>query len=244
MTKIVTSTDWHADAATLGVRRYDEVAAAVDESVDVAIDERADCYICLGDISDPDSGGDTFRAQFVMIRAAMKLANAGVRSIWLAGNHDVCEDGTGATTLTPLLALESTQLVHVAEQPRLVWLDPGLAVLCLPFMAVSHGHDIAAAASALWPSELNSGMPRVIVASHLTVPGVVAGEETTEMPRGRDVVYPFEQTKRAVLRLQGHYHHRQTFDARDGGPPLVIPGSLARLSFSDEHEPSYLVINL
>lgn len=250
MTKLVVSTDWHGDHMTLGVRRHDEVERAVEASVDCAIEEHADCYVCLGDIADPDNGGDTLRAQLIAMRAALMLQKHGIRSIWLAGNHDVCEDGTGATTLTPMRALEALGLVHVIEAPRLIWLkEPSLAMLCLPFVPVSHGVDVALAADALWPKTLHGSAapdaPHVVVASHLTVPGVVAGEETTEMPRGREVVYPFEQTTRAVLRLQGHYHHRQTFDPSDGGPPLIIPGALARLTFGDEeHEPGFLVVDL
>lgn len=259
--KLVVTSDWHADHSTLGVRRYDEVTRAVDESVDAAINEKADAYICLGDVADPDTGGDTCRAQYLAMRTACKLAHHGIRSIWLRGNHDVWEDGTGACVLTPMRALEeidwptdydaSEVLVHVADHPRVVWLADDLAVLCLPFMPVSHAVDIEMMAAALYPSlsvrgdKKLAGPPRVIVISHLTVPGVVAGEETNEMPRGREVVYPFAATKDAVLRLQGHYHARQQFEPNDGGPPLIIPGSLARLTFGDEeHEPGFLIINV
>lgn len=249
--KLVVTSDWHGDWSTLGVRRHDEVARAVDESVDVAINENAGAYICLGDVADPDTGGDTCRAQLLAMNAACRLARHGIKSIWLRGNHDVWEDGTNACVLTPMRALEDNDMpVFVADHPRVVWLDDGLAVLCLPFMPVSHAGDIEMAAASLFPTLNALGHkidtpPRVIVISHLTVPGVVAGEETKEMPRGREVIYPFASTKDAVLRLQGHYHARQQFEPNDGGPPLIIPGSLARLTFGDEdHDPGFLVIDV
>lgn len=251
--KIVVTSDWHGDWSTLGVRRYDEVARAVGESIDAAINENADAYICLGDVADPDTGGDTCMAQYLAMNAACKLARHGIPSIWIRGNHDVWEDGTGACVLTPMKALEDNDApVYVATSPRVVWLRDDVAVLCLPFTPVSHAVDIEMMAAALFPTmhtaedgAIRPQSPRVIVASHLSVPGVVAGEETHEMPRGREIVYPFEATKTAVLRLQGHYHARQQFDPGDGGPPLIIPGSLARLTFGDEtHDPGYLVIDL
>ena len=233
--RIVVVSDLHADWMTLGVRRHPEVRKAFNQAVDAAIDEKADVFLCLGDVADPDSGGDAFHAMQMILHATLRLRRHRVRSVWIAGNHDVWEDGTGATTLTPLTPLDddvfdgwyaTASHVHVVELPRLVWLSDVHALLCLPFVAASHGVDIAQAARDLWPKTLLGGVghaPKVIVASHLTVPGVVVGEETNEMPRGREVLYPFEETTRAVLRLQGHYHARQTFDPGDGGPPS--PGS-------------------
>jgi DNA repair exonuclease SbcCD nuclease subunit len=240
--KLVCASDFHADWSTLGVSRFAEVEAAVAESVEVALDEKADCYLFAGDLSDPDTGGDTFRAIRLALATAARLARYNVRSIWVAGNHDVCEDGSGATTLSPLHAFMATEpLVAVAEQPCLVRLDETTAVLCLPFAAVSHGYDTAAMAAALWPSDPAT---RVVVVSHLMLPGIHPGSETTDMPRGREVLYPFEATARATLRLQGHYHQRQIYEA-PAGPPIHIVGALARLTFGEQdHEPGYLVIDL
>lgn len=257
--RIVCTSDWHGDWSTLGHRRHDEVAAAVDRSVDVAVEEKADAYLCLGDVSDPDTGGDTFRTIELVLRTALSLRERGIRSIWVAGNHDVCEDGSGASTLTPLRALEDAfpDEIHVASSPRLVWLDGDVAVLCLPFTPMSHGVDAATAAASLLGERGLPPLPRrdgplrtgerarVVVAGHLMLPGIHPGGETTEMPRGREVLFPLAETRDAFLRLNGHYHARQIFDAGDGGPPIYIPGSLARLNFGEEgNEPSILVLDV
>lgn len=241
--RVVVASDWHVDWSTLGVSRWKEIEAAVTESVDYAIKNEAGLYLFPGDLADPDTGGASWRAAALIITAATRLSRAGVRLVAIPGNHDVCEDGSGKTTLTPLAALEDLLPgVYVAEEPRLIWLggDPGkyLYVLALPFTAASHGYDTQLTACALWPEEPGA---RVIVLSHLTVPGIHPGTETTEMPRGREVLYPFHSTERAILRVQGHYHHRQLFTAPDNGPPLVIPGAIARLAFGEENnDPSFL----
>lgn len=249
--RIVCTSDWHGDWSTLGHRRHAEVTAAVEQSVELAIAEQADAYLFLGDATDPDTGGDTFHTIALMIRTALRLRDAGIKSIWIRGNHDVCEDGTNGCTLTALKALERgldiVSFIYVALEPRVVWLSDDVAILALPFMPMSHGIDMEMAALALFPAEpLPSGkLPSVVVAGHLMLPGVHPGSETTEMPRGREVLFPALQTTKAALRLNGHYHARQIHDPGDGGPGIYIPGSLARLTFGEEgNQPSILVVDV
>lgn len=225
----------------MGVSRFDEVEEAVNHTVDVAIEKDVDVYMFLGDLTDPDSDGLTFRSQKLLMQTALRLQRHGIKFIGIAGNHDVSESGDGATVLTPLTALDDDDsAIYIAERPRLIHLAADLAVLCLPFLPTSHGVDQDEVTRALWPKK-----ERVIVISHLSIPGVMPGEETNEMPRGREITYPFEATKNAVLRFNGHYHQRQDFDPGDGGPPIIIPGSLARLTFGQQdHTPSYLHVEV
>lgn len=231
----------------MGVPRFAEVEEAANHVADVAIEKQVDAFLFLGDLTDPDSEGATSKAQALAIRIARRLDANRIINIWIAGNHDAHEDGTGATTLTPLAALangadyQPGSYIYVAEEPKLIYLGPKIAVLCLPFMPTSHGVDLDIKVRELWPHDGT----KVIVLSHLSVPGVMPGEETTEMPRGREIGYPFDATKEAFMRLQGHYHRRQDFDPEDGGPPIIIPGSLARLTFGEEdHTPSYLLVEI
>lgn len=248
--KIIASSDFHVDWTTLGVPRWDEVEAAAWKTVEHAVKEKADLYLFLGDLADPDTGGSSFRAAGLAIEIAQRLRDEGIISVWIAGNHDVWEDGSGASTLTPLASFAKAtnvswqhQTVFVAERPALFTIRlakgalPSLFVLALPFVATSHGEDMSEAVTRLWP---DAPPAPVIVASHLMVDGVHPGTETTEMPRGREIGYPVEATARAHMRLQGHYHRAQSVPMREG-PPMIIPGNLARLTFGEEnHEPSFL----
>jgi DNA repair exonuclease SbcCD nuclease subunit len=231
--KIVVSSDWHGDHVTMGVSRHAEIRAAVKTTVDVAIGVKADAYLFLGDLCDPEGPG-VFRSIEMATWAALTLARAGVPSLWLAGNHDVLEDGSGETTLTPLRPL--TGGIVVAELPGVYGVG-SLDVVALPFTATSHAYDPRTSTAKLADGR--------VVVSHLNVPGIIPGEEVTDMPRGRGIAFPFEETKGARARLQGHYHRQQSFDPGDGGPPIMIPGSLARLTFGEgAHVPSYFVLEL
>lgn len=237
--KIVVTSDWHLDALTDGVPRWEEVEAAVDYSVDVAIQQRAGLYIFGGDLCDPD-GWNSTRAIAKAISVALKLDNAGIPSIWVAGNHDVVEDGLGTTVLTPLVSAEVAY--HVFEQPGEIIFTGGkqdLHIVGLPFTPSSHAYDPVTTVRDM--SKPRAG-EQTIVLGHLNLEGISAGSETTEMARGRDVFWPIDALKKkwpqAVL-VGGHYHHAQQFKG------VHIVGSLARLRHDEEeHSPSLLILEV
>src|SRR5262249_28285370 len=157
-------------------------------------DQQVNAYLFLGDLCDPDSGSCVFRAVEVAMSAAALLQKAFIPSFWLAGNHDVIEDGTGDTTLSPLRALSTLgtggSKVVVAERPCVEVISPLLDVdfVFLPFTATSHRYDVAEFVG----MQKGRLAKKTIVAGHLSIPGIIPGEETTEMPRGREVVWPHE----------------------------------------------------
>lgn len=238
--KVVASSDWHVDWNTHGVSRFQEVKEAAHRTVDRAVEEGADLYVFAGDLCDPDTGSSVFRCVELAIDVATRLASRGIASAWIAGNHDVIEDGSGDTTLSPLRALENLgHLVKVFERPGSIERAGG-RVIALPFAATSHGYDVEAAIASI--SELRDvPKEKTIIVGHLNIQGVVPGEETTEMPRGREVWLPVEAAKRVARHVvSGHYHRRQR--TKDG---VWIIGSLARLTFGEEgNEPSFLILEV
>lgn len=242
--KILATSDWHGDASMRGYSRFDEVRDAVWHTVQEAIERKVDVYAFLGDLTDPDSGSCVFRVMGLAIAVAEHLRLRGITSIWIAGNHDVMENGKhehAETTLRPLVDLARISrsaptgaLIHVFEDPGELTIGATRFVL-LPYTSTNNAYD-----AAKFCEQTVIG-PGDIVLGHLMVPGVIPGEETNEMPRGRDVVFPLAETACASYRLNGHYHRPQAFDPRDGGPPILIPGSVARLTFGEErNEPSFL----
>ena len=204
-------------------------------SVQVAIDKRVDAYVFTGDLCDPDNGAGTIRAISLAVSMAMALARMSIPSYWLAGNHDVVEDGSGLTTLAPLRALHS-DYVHVLDKPGVHYLSSHQCLLALPFTASSHGYDVVE--FVLDAMEKHPAWDMIIL-SHLALPGIMPGSETNDMPRGREVRLPLDLAKRAKLTLNGHYHRRQVYEG------VQVVGSLARLSFAEEsHEPGFLVVTL
>ena len=241
--KVLITSDWHLDHVTDGHSRYDEVSDAVDHSVKVALESMVDAYIFCGDLSDPD-GWAVHRAQSKAVQVAVELANVGIESYWLAGNHDVVEDGFGTTVLSPLAAMfESSGLTgRVWERPDTNWvIKGGIRTIALPFTARSHTYD---------PEEVIKKYARSVnakvrkephlVLGHLNLAGITAGSETNDMPRGRDVFWPTDVVRKHLpnaVMVGGHYHKAQEYDG------VNVVGSLARLTHGEEdNEPSMLLL--
>ncbi len=249
MTKLVCVSDLHLDKETLGVSRFPEVERALWQAADHAIAINADAFLFLGDLADPDNGGATILAGRVACEVAMQLGRSGgqgystgIPSFWMVGNHDVFEDGSGLTTLESLRPLFDEFHVRLVDGPLLVEMGDDLSLVFLPYAPVARAYDPAKAAREMFARARS----RVLVASHLNIPGIGPGEETIEMPRGREVMLPLEETRGAYFRLSGHYHARQDFDPGDGGPAIHIVGSPAAFAFG-EHDggaPAFSVIEL
>jgi DNA repair exonuclease SbcCD nuclease subunit len=251
--RILHTSDWHADWKTVGVRRFDEVRAAVWQTVEAAKREQVDLYAMTGDLADPDDGPNVLRAVELALAVASELSVAGIPSVWVAGNHDVVEDGTGLTTLWPLRGIEAHRLkgcapVYVCELadlllPASTVFLAGLkiALFALPYPAASAPYDPVERVRAA--KTMVEGA-RVVVLTHLQVEGAALGEETTDMPRGRDVRFPHEECERDWVVLAGHYHKRQTIH-RPGCPPVHVVGALARLAFGEQsNTPSFSIVEV
>lgn len=227
--RAIVCSDLHADWSTAGYERAADVEAAVNETVQAAIDRKATHWLFLGDLCDPDRTR-AHRSIELAVRTAVRLHEAGIASRWLVGNHDVLEDGLGTSTLVALRALrdfEGTPVdCRVYDRPQVEQVEPGLAIVALPYVARSHAYD---------PEAFVYGVPcsgsRVVVLGHLNIQGIEPGSETSEMPRGREVFLPLdaigETYRDRALVMNGHYHKQQVFKG------IHIPGSLERLTFGE-----------
>ncbi len=249
--RILNSSDWHVDVSTAGYRRWDDVTGAVRDTLDIAIDRKVDAYLFTGDYCDPDGGGDSFGYAHFMLDSAVYLADHGIKSYWMAGNHDVVESGNGFTTLSPLRALATSKkyigIVHVFEEPCHYTLADGETdILFLPFTSHDRSYDpgkfVLDAARRM--KERGEAPKACIVAGHLNIKGIEIGSETTDFPRGRDVFFPQDACEELakmteVLKVNGHYHRSQCFEG------IHIPGAISRLTFGEEsYAPGYNIIEI
>lgn len=244
--KILQCSDLHADWKTAGVSRTEDARDAMRQAVDRAIDEKVDLFAFTGDIADPEDGARALRAFAIALDAVTRLLHAGPRPIvswWVAGNHDVIDDGSGDSVLTGLEMLGDTR-VRVFDRPARSLLPgrpkvsagaPAQAIV-LPYPSLANAYDPKA-----YVLEARKAAPsQVVVLTHLQVEGATPGDETTEMARGRDVFFPFEECDERWLLLAGHYHEGQTFER--AGRKLHVPGSMLRLNHGEERiRPRFLI---
>ena len=237
--KIVITSDWHLDAHTLGVERFGDVEAAATRVVQHALDVKADAFFFLGDLCDPDAP-NLIRCVTAAQDLAMMFDNGeGNESVWVAGNHDVLEDGRGTTVLDPLDALGDS--VWVIEEPVCFELCGGkLPVVVLPYTPLSHTYDPEFELRKI-AAERDAKAVKV-VATHLMLQGIQAGSEESDFPRGRDLFFPVELARELfpnAVFVAGHYHFAQTYQG------VHIPGSLARLTRADaSNQPGFLEIDV
>jgi DNA repair exonuclease SbcCD nuclease subunit len=247
---VVATGDWHGDHRTHGVSRFDEVARHARRSVEVAIERGAALWVFGGDLCDPDSGPVVLRCVELLIECALRAVRAGIPALVLSGNHCVYEDSGGGSVVSPLRAVAAHErLLTVAEQPAaydVPWYRAGgepFAVVALPFAPRARAYDPEAFVRSL----TRLADRRVLLVSHLSVPGIQPGEETAEMPRGREVLLPLAavaQTLPRAVVVQHHYHRRQTYRPK-GGPTVHVVGSLARLTHGEEdHDPAIVLFEV
>lgn len=242
---MVVTSDWHLDASTAGFDRFEDVSAAVDEVVAYAIASKASLFVFLGDLCDPDANRSP-RCVGKAIEVAHRLRASGIRSRWLVGNHDVVEDGSGTSTLTPLAAAGASgggpagEGWRVIDRPTTEFIG-GVEFIWLPYVPRCASYDPAMFVTAYYElaQPEGSGAP-LVVAGHLSIAGKHPGSETDEMGRGREMVLPVARVRELwpeAFLMNGHYH-----DAQANPDGVVIPGSLARLTFGEEtNHPGFLV---
>ncbi len=228
--KAVVVSDLHPDANTAGYSRFGDVSTALWEAVKYACEKKADYFICAGDVitNDP-SLSLMIRCLSLIIECSSVLEQNGIKNYWMAGNHDVFEDGLGTTVLDPLM--KATFLTKVVKHPFYTG-----DIVFLPFTASSDAYE-----PSKYISEIKSTNVKLVV-GHLNVEGITKGSEFNDFPRGREVLFPLEECKKlfpnAVL-LNGHIHKRQNYKG------LQIIGSLIPLTKGEvDNEPGFLVVDI
>lgn len=252
--KILVTSDWHPDWTTAGVERFDDVEHAVEEALEMCVEQRVDAFVFAGDLCNPGTHRAP-RSMALAVRTAERLQDEGIDQLWIPGNHDVIEDGHGLDTLAVLSELG---YANVVRSPRLTSVGPrrggndkSMSVFCLPFTPRSHDYDPEEELNKLkkeaYASAKGRSGPDMIV-GHLNIEGITVGSETSDMPRGRNVFFPYELTRKLfpdTLLVNGHYHQQQIWKGRNGRNKqgIHIPGSLVRLTRTEkDHAPGWLFI--
>jgi exonuclease SbcD len=268
MVKILHFADAHVDMASQG--RHDPATGlplrvldflkSLDAIVDAAIAEKVDLVIFAGDAYKDRTPVPTFQREWG--RRMMRLSQARIPTLMLVGNHDLSPATGRAHALQEYETLQVPYL-HAIGKP--CFLHPEnldgvpLQVLAVPwvsrssFMAAGQigGVDPSKVFSELeglltelihgWLDDLDPELPAVLTA-HASVQGAVYGGERSVM-LGRDLVLPGSLVKDTRLDYValGHIHKFQDLNA-GCQPPVIYPGSIERVDFSEANDDKFYVI--
>jgi DNA repair exonuclease SbcCD nuclease subunit len=243
--KILVLSDLHLDWQTYGIVRKGDLTNALYDVLGTIIQHKVDRLLFLGDFCNPDSGSRVFGALEILLGFLFQTAFYKVQSYWLTGNHDIIQDGSNTSTLEPLKAIFDSETggkifgsSKVIDEPTFLTLGEGVHLLAFPYTPSDKSYDLDKfVAKTLCDSDITG---TVIIAGHLTIPGIGPGSESLDMARGRDIEFPLEAIRAArkarhdleFILMNGHYHKAQSFEG------IIIPGSLERLTFNEEKNPT------
>lgn len=268
MVKILHFADAHINMANYGRQdpetglsfRVIDFLNSLDTIVDAAISEKVDMVLFAGDAYKDRNPAPTFQREWG--RRIMRLANAGIPTILLVGNHDLSPSLNRAHALEEFNTLEIKN-VKVADTPKFysseeLW---GLPIQLISLPWVSRSGMVAHLDMALgspddlyqelenklgnaidqWLENADPDLP-VVLAAHASIQGAVYGGERTVM-LGKDLVLSGKLVKdpRLDYVAMGHIHKPQ--DLNEGQqPPIVYPGSIERVDFGEAKDKKYYVI--
>jgi exonuclease SbcD len=271
--KIVHTADLHIGLESHGPinphtglpRRQEDFLNALDQIVERAITERADLVIMAGDIYKGRDPTPTHQREFA--RRVLRLSQRGVPVFLLAGNHDVPNAVSRATSIDIFgeLAIEGVSVGRTNQVWRLQTPSGPLLVAAHPWMQRSHlmARDEYRAKSA---AEIERAMADIIAESiadlareieeiqhepgFAQAPAVLAAHLHAKEARdgaersltvGTDPLIPIQHVALPAFDYValGHIHAYQKLSAR---PPAVYPGSIERVNFGEETENKGFVI--
>lgn len=225
-----------------------------DELIDYGLKRDVDLVIFAGDAYKRRSPNPTYQRAFA--KRVKRLADAGVPTVLLVGNHDIPTMVRKASSVdifqtldVPNVIVGRDERVHLVEtrhgpvqvatvpypiRQRLLTHEDyrGLSIEKLDdALQEIVTHNIEALAQQLDPD-----IPAVL-AAHLSVSGAVFGSERSVMI-GRDAVVlksALDDPAWDYVAL-GHIHKHQSLNG-ESHPPMVYAGSLERIDFGEEGDP-------
>lgn len=233
---------------------------ALDTIVDCAIEENVDLVLFTGDAYKDRTPVPTYQREWG--KRMMRLSRAGIRTILLAGNHDV---SPAAGRAHALQEYETLLIPHISVISKPSFLTPdeleGLPIqlIALPWIwrsGLIASQELSTSIPELVYEELlkrlmdftekcltdaDASLP-VIMAAHMSVEGATYGSERSVI-LGNDIVLPggLLRDKRFSYVALGHIHKAQ--DLNEGSnPPIVYPGSIEKVDFGEVNDDKYFVI--
>lgn len=246
--------DWHVGKTIRDQSRMEEFAAALDEVLRIATDERVDAVLVAGDLY--ESRAPSPEADQLLVETFLRFHEVGIPIVAIPGNHD---SAPRWKALAPLLRFAGVEVVPAVAPP-----DQGSAitvpsrdgseaavVACVPFVAERYFANAAKLfeSAEAWSLEYAEGMGQLLDAmtkafradrvnvlmAHLYVTNAIVGGGELEITLTPDyAISPARLPGTAQYIALGHIHRPQ---AVSGAPaPARYAGSLLQLDFGERQQ--------
>ena len=231
-----------------------------DWAVDYAVTHKVDLVLFSGDAYKNRDPSQTHQREFA--RRVARLSSVGIPVFLIVGNHDLPHVANRATALEifPTLMVDNIQVGATLDTFRVETNAGPLQIVALPwirigqFMAKDETRNMSleeikgsveTRLTALLEqeiSQLNPSIPAILCA-HVTVSGAKVGSERSMM-LGNDHSLGLGTVANDAFDYValGHIHKHQVLTRN---PPVVYPGSIQRIDFSEERdEKGFMLIDL
>ncbi len=239
------------DPATGLSSRLLDFLNALDQVVGFAIENKVDLVLFCGDAYRSREPTQTHQREFA--RRINRLSTSGIPIFLLVGNHDL-PNAIGRATTTEIFDTLAIKNVYVSNRPdiyhiptksgtiqivSLPWLRRGALLTReetknLTFDQINQRLEQAlSSVITANVSKLDPGLP-AILAAHVWVSGAQVGSERS-MTIGQEHALLLSDVANPAFDYiaLGHIHQHQVLSSN---PPVVYPGSLERLDFSEERD--------
>jgi len=232
--------------------RFEDFVAALDKTVQYAIDIKADAFLFSGDAYKTANPEPIYQKMFAT--QLKRLSDSGIKTILLVGNHDQILRSTDSHSMSVFQSLSVPGVITI-DKPILTTIETkrgtfqliGLPHITRHQLMTMEQYSQSSAAEIDrvlvqqitaklqdYYAQLDATLPTVVTA-HMTVDQAVAGIEQ-ELLVGYNLTYPeniFVNDKIDYVAL-GHVHKHQVI--RRSKPAIVYAGSLERVDFGEEKE--------
>jgi exonuclease SbcD len=243
--------------------RLEDFVKSLSQCIDRAINEPVDLVLFGGDAfpdaTPPPYVEEAFASQF------RRLADADIPTVLLVGNHDQHSQGLGGASLSiyRTLAVPGFIVGDGIDTHRIVTANGDIQILTLPWLTRStlltrpetEGLSLAEINDLLIQRlqpvleaeirRLDAEIPTILL-GHLMVDRANLGAERF-LAVGKGFSIPLALLTRPEIDYValGHVHKHQNLNKKNQHPPVIYPGSIERVDFSEEKEDKgYVLIDL
>ena len=248
------TSDWHVGKTIRDRDRTTEFAAALEQVVDIAKQEKVDAVLVAGDVFEHRSPGPD--AEMVVYETFARLHAERIRAVVIAGNHDSPARWAAIRPIMRPLGVSVVAYVAPPDQGTLIEVASrdereSALVACVPFAAERYFGSAARlfAASENWPQDYAQGMGDLLGAmaagfrpdrvnvlmAHLFAGGAeLGGGEVPTVVTLDYAVSPARLPGTATYIALGHIHRPQQISASPS--PAFYSGSLLQLDFGEREQ--------